>query len=213
MSYWELPPQHGAVSKRELKEPDGPQVQSLVYNHAVVNPGSNVWGWCHINRIDVYETVGEHVAGYDKAYRWGSAPVWGRCIEVTDWNGNGPAWGLEVDVVSTGNHPSAIRRGVGVVLGRTPNEAAVVRFHAAYDIVPHQWDSQSVFCETAYNISVPCRYALSMPGGAGIKLSEDPAVPVYRFDPATGYVGLWKDRLCVQGVHAVTGAPVSMVQF
>jgi hypothetical protein len=93
---------------------------------------------------------------------------------------------------------------VGVVLGhREPGPPA--EFYAAYDVIPLNWEQGTATLETAYNCSVPCKYALRMPGGAAIKFSEDPVVPVHRFDPATGFIGYFSGPKCVWGVHAVTG--------
>jgi hypothetical protein len=55
--------------------------------------------------------------------------------------------------------------------------------------------------------------AMEMPGGAAVSLSDDVAVPKLKFDPQTGFVGLWKGRLCVWGCHAVSGEVVSMRTF
>lgn len=200
---YDLPPQHGDKRARELKEPTGPQVQSLIYNFATVKPGSNVYGWASINRIDVYESVGEHVAGYDKAYRFGVAPTWGRCIEVRDWSGNGPLWGLEIDVLSKGRDTVHGRRGLGIVLGR--NEVGDDRPHYDYgiDVLPIGMDPDEATLGTAYNASVPCENVLSGPPGSWITLDRDKAIGIV-FDEQTGWV--------LYGMKSKIGSPLDRMQ-
>lgn len=164
MNPWDIPPQHGVVNEREIKA-DSLQIQSCRYDYGVVKPGSNAYGWVSINRIDVYETAGEHVAGYDKAYRWGTAPTWGRCIEVRDFSGKGALWGLEIDVLSKGRSADC-RRGMGIVFGR--NEPGDERPHYDFgvDLLPNGFNLDEATLGTAFHASVPCENIVAGPAGS-----------------------------------------------
>ncbi len=114
--------------------------------------------------------------------------------------------------MSTEADPTSTRRGIGVVYG-TVNGGQRATHDIGVHILPNGFNPNAAKLRTGFRVDGDVETALAFPGGASIQFTEDSAVPKLKFDPQTGFVGLWKDRLCVWGVHAVTGAPVSMRQF
>ena len=142
---------------------------------------------------------GEPVSGYFTINRYGQGTSFALVAEVQDVWGGG-FWGIEVDAMTTGPSPGN-RHGIGIVIGRSGG-----RTEGIAEVDHGLWIAALPGGRAKYGIRIdaPTDTAISAPGGA-ISLSDDPAVPVIRFDAQTGYLGLFRGKLCVVCWHATTG--------
>lgn len=145
----------------------------------------------------------ENVAVYATSNHYGRGTGWAGVFEMQDHGG--AFWGVEVDAMTFGPYrPYTHRVGVGIVLGRSGG-----RTSGATEVDKALWIAavdDGVTARYGVRVDAHCSIAcISLRGGESIAVSDDPVVPVFRFDPATGFVGLFTGNLCVWCVHAVTG--------
>lgn len=176
------------------------------------------------NHSDDYDI--DVCAGYMKAHKYGKGNTFGECDEGQDYDegpgvvDSGPLIVREIDFMGARGRKT---RGAALLLvvgrsgrspHRDPNDKGVASLPVPVRMLPYYPDWGYVKVDGMIRSEIPTENGIvQMQGGDCIKYSDDPAVPVHRFDPQTGFCGWWKGRLCVHGVHAVTGEVVSMRTF
>ena len=177
------------------------------YGVKVVTDSSNRYPRAFAVTVDDYTASGaESVAGYYTINRYRDGTAFALVAEVQDvWGTHGGFWGIEIDAMTTGPSPGN-RHGLGIVVGRSAGRGAG---EAELDNAIWITGFDPGRAKFGIRIDLPTAHALSIPGG-NIQFSDDPAVPVYQFDPQTGYIGLWRDGLCILCVHATSGEQRSM---
>lgn len=199
----------------------GPKaVSATIYAYTYSPPGSISYEWNIVGEHDNDADEGDKAASYLKSRKWAKAATWPLCLESQDFypgTDGGPLYTLEIDYMgardraTTGAAVLCVVGRSGLSPLRDPADKGVAHLDTYFRLVPYFYDAGFVKLNYLIRSEIKCEIAiLSMQGGDCIKFSDDPAVPVHRFDPQTGYVGYWKDRLCVWGVHAVTGDVKSM---
>lgn len=199
------------------------EVSANIYAYTYAPPGSITYEWNIIGEIDNDSDDGDKCASYFKARKWGRGATWPAVFEAQDMyegTDGGPLYVAELDYMGPRGRRTT-GAGVLCVFGRSalgplrdPDDNGVSHLDAYFRLVPYYWDFGKTKIDYFIRAEVKCEKAiLSMQGGDCIQLSDDPAVPVHRFDVQTGYVGYWKGRLCVWGVHAVNGDVVQMREF
>lgn len=203
--------------------PTAPVPRCIWHLRTIVPSTCKSYEWNLVCEIDSYADEGDQCAGYIKARKWGKAPVWGQCVEAADhYRGTdgGPLYALEVDFMgargrlTTGAAVLCVVGRASESATRNPLDTEVAHLDAFFRLVPYVPDWGHVKLNYLLRAEVKCEKAIvSMQGGDCVSYSDDPAVPVHRFDPQTGYIGYWKGRLAVWAVHAVTGQVVQMREF
>lgn len=208
----------GAVDYRIAPTPGSVAIQGARWIYTYVPPGSKGYEWNLIAELDNDSDEGNNAPAYFKARKYAKGPTWALCVEVQDFypgTDGGPCFGAEIDYMGTRGR---ITTGAGVlcVVGRSsesplrdPADKGVAHLDAFFRLVPYFYDAGFVKLNYLIRSEIKCEVAiLSMQGGDCIKFSDDPAVPVHRFDPQTGFIGYFTGPKCIWGVHAVTGQVV-----
>lgn len=219
---------HGFIAEQKFDRtapvgPCAPVPRCIVHWHTTIPPGCASFEWNIVAETDNRSDEGEHTGATIAARKWAKSPQWAVQIIAADFypgTDGGPLYGPEIDYMGARGR---LTTGAGVLcvvgratdsVGRDPADKGVAHLDAFFRLVPYVPDWGYVKLNYLIRSEIKCEKAiLSMQGGDCIQFSDDQAVPVLRFDPATGICGWWKGRLCVQGVHAVTGAQYSMQTF
>lgn len=163
-------------------------VATASYTLTVVPKRPAYWEWAAVDAIDSAADEGEHVAHYSKAQRTGAGHIFGTVVEVSDYTGRGNAWGLEVDLMTTGRpRAGELRTGVGIVYGRRAgDERAVLSY--GLRILPFAFDPAPAVLEWGVKVEGECEKAcVSVPAGQWITFDRDGDVGMY-FDEKTGFL-------------------------
>jgi len=208
---------------KRAPSPSTAAVRGCRWVYTYVPPGCKSYEWNLIAEVDNDASEGDVCASYIKARKWGRGATWPAVFEAQDmYEGadGGPLHAVEIDYMGPRGRRTT-GAGVLCVFGRSalgplrdPDDNGVSHLDTYFRLVPYYWDFGKTKIDYFIRAEVKCEKAIiSMQGGDCIQFSDDPAVPVHRFDPQTGYVGYWKGRLCVWGVHAVNGDVVKMRTF
>lgn len=158
----------------------------------------------------------ENCAGYVKAHKYGKAHTFGEVDEAQDYDegpdvvDSGALIGREIDLMGARGRKT---RGAGLlcVVGRSgktplrdPNDKGVAHLPAFLQLLQYYHDIGYVKCDNFARSYIKTeRGAYEMVGGDCLKMSDDPAVAVLCFEPATGITGLWlrEQKICIVGVN------------
>lgn len=185
--------------------------------YTYVAPGTKSYEWNLIAEIDNDADEGDQCASYFKGRKWGKGATWVVCFEAQDlYDGpdGGPLYGTEIDYMGARGR---VTTGAGVlcVVGRSstsplrdPADKGIAHLDAYFRLIPYFYDAGYVKLNYLLRAEIKCERAIvSMQGGDCIQFSDDPAVAVHCFDPATGITGYWfrERRFCLWGVNNSTG--------
>ncbi len=215
------PPSAQIYASRVSPVPGEIKVQTTAYIHTLVPQGAAAFEWGLMSVLDNYSDGGENSPLYTKGVQRANGVTWGAVFESQSVTPNGAFYGAEIDYMGV---RGARNWGSGLlmVMGRSdpssplrdPADTRTSHLDTAISVLPFWPDRGLVRLDYGLRFGMPCEVAcLSLQGGSAVKFSDDPAVPVHRFDPQTGFVGYWNGRLCVWCVHATTGQVAQMRQF
>jgi len=211
-----------AYDQRQAAVPGLRQVETARFIYSVVPQGSISFQWALFVQQLNFSDAGENAPVYVKGYKHARAAGWGAVIEAQDYypgiDGQN-LFGIELDYMgSRGRNTTGA--GLFIVLGRSsktpirdPTDVAVSTLDMAMLVAPYVPDWGFVRLNYGVRFAIDCDVAcLSMQGGSAVKFSDDPNVPVHRFDPPTGFIGYWRGtgagRVCVWCTHALDGTNV-----
>ena len=202
----------------------GPKaVSATIYAYTYSPPGSVTYDWNIVGEHDNDAYEGDKASAYLKARKWAKAATWPLCLEAHDLypgTDGGPLYTLELDYMgardrkTTGAAVLCVIGRSGLTPLRDPADMGVAHLDAYFRLVPYYYDFGKVKLDHFIRAEVKCAQAIiSMQGGDRIRLSDDPAVGEFGFDPQTGNTGFWRGRLLLWGFNNSTGEQFSMREF
>ena len=116
-------------SQTNTPTPSAPaSVQAAIVCNSYVPANSYDYCWNAMFYCETHSTVkdnnvapphfGESLPLYTKGYAYGTAPIWGMCIEAQDIGGNDVIMhGIEIDLCAPGLDPLSIKKGIAIYYG------------------------------------------------------------------------------------------------
>lgn len=211
--------QHDIIAQYKYKRESRPGAAAplplaLFDLYTKIVPGTESYEWNFTRRIDNHSDTGDQVAGYGKGHKRARGQTWVDVREGMDFYpgiDSGPMYVDEIDYfgprgrLTTGAASLCVVGRATDSPHRDPNDNGIAHLDAWFRLVPYYYDYGKVKLNHFIRAEMKCEKSIvSMQGGDRIQFSDDSAVPLAGFDPATGFFGLWRGRHCVAGIHVTT---------
>ena len=185
-------------------------VVPATYTHVTTDQDARSLEWASLTILNNNSDFGANVAVYGQSNKTGTGPTWAGVLEIEDTNGTGPVWGLEIDAFTNG--PSRFdergggdRIGLGIVVGRARDRGPKATIDYGVWLIPNQLKDTEADVNYGVMVSTQCRYAC-FAMRAGNKLAwEESARIASKFDPETGFWGLYNGDNPVLQINMTTG--------
>ena len=181
-----------------------------LYTHVTTDPNTRSLEWANLTILNNNSNYGSNVAVYSQANKRGKGPTWAGVFEAQDTNGTGTMWGVEIDAFANGpsrfdDTGGADRIALGIVLGRPRGTTPKATIDYGVWVLPDGLSDDSADVNFGVMVSAQCRYAC-FAMRAGNKLAwEESAKIASKFDPETGFWGLYNGDAPVLQINVGTG--------
>jgi hypothetical protein len=211
-------------SRNSVPGPRAPRPKVIFDFYTKILPGTDSFEWNVHGEIDNGSDGGEPCASYWRANKRANGNTFVTCFEGHDFDeralppdvARARLIPVEIDLMGARGRVTE-GEGIRCVIGRSsdsplrdPNDHGVSHLQAFFRLVRYVPDWGYALVDSFLRAEIKTEYGIvSMQSGDCVRFSDDPAIPVACFEPATGILGLWirEQKLCVIGINCTPPFP------